>query len=83
MTGEPVTWRDVQRLSEAREQDKQLVDLAVKLAERHEVELHGERGVFAALNDLTNQLRWTQRALWAVAASIITAVVVQVLLAKP
>jgi hypothetical protein len=43
------------------------------LAAKHEVELHGERGVYDALRELTTQLKWTQRALWGLAASVLVA----------
>jgi hypothetical protein len=49
------------------------IDKGIALAERHDLELHGERGVYKALEDLTNQLRWTQRALWTLAASVLVA----------
>jgi hypothetical protein len=45
----------------------------VKLANKHELELHGERGVYEALRDMTAQLRWTQRALWGLAVAILVA----------
>jgi hypothetical protein len=48
---------------------------ALKLANKHELELHGERGVYKALEELTAQLRWTQRALWGLAGSILLAAV--------
>jgi hypothetical protein len=51
------------------------IDKSVALAEKHEYDLHGERGVYKALEDLTNQLRWTQRALWTLAASVLLAAV--------
>jgi hypothetical protein len=50
-----------------------VADVGVKLANKHELELHGERGVYRALEDLTNQLRWTLRALWTLAASVLVA----------
>jgi hypothetical protein len=49
------------------------IDKGVALAEKHEYDLHGERGVYKAIEDLTNQLRWTQRALWTLAASVLVA----------
>jgi hypothetical protein len=51
------------------------IDTGVELAKKHEQELHGERGVYEALRDLTAQLRWTQRALWGLAGSILLAAV--------
>lgn len=51
------------------------VDAGIKLANKHDNELHGERGVYKALEELTAQLRWTQRALWGLAASILLAAV--------
>jgi hypothetical protein len=51
------------------------VDKGAKLANKHELELHGERGVYRALEELTAQLRWTQRALWGLAGSILLAAV--------
>jgi hypothetical protein len=50
-----------------------VADLGAKLATKHDIELHGERGVYKAIEDLTNQLRWTQRALWTLAASVLVA----------
>jgi hypothetical protein len=49
------------------------IDKGITLAETHQIELHGERGVYKAIEDLTNQLRWTQRALWTLAASVLVA----------
>lgn len=43
------------------------------LADKHEVELHGERGVYRALHELSEQLKWVQRALWGLAASVLVA----------
>jgi hypothetical protein len=51
-------------------------DKGVKLAEKHEVELHGERGVYRALSELAHQLQWVQRALWGLAASVTVAAIV-------
>lgn len=75
----PLTLREFQALMSATDRHGHRLDQVEDLAAKHEVELHGERGVFSALTDMTNQLRWTQRALWAIAASIIVAVLVQVL----
>jgi hypothetical protein len=60
------------------------IDKSVALAEKHEYDLHGERGVYKALEEVTtqlarareelgSQLRWTQRALWGLAASLLVA----------
>jgi hypothetical protein len=49
------------------------IDKGIVLAEKHDLELHGDRGVYRALEDLTHQLRWTQRALWTLAASVLVA----------
>jgi hypothetical protein len=43
------------------------------LAEKHEIELHGERGVYFALTSLAEELKWTRRALWGLAAALIVA----------
>jgi hypothetical protein len=59
------------------------IDKGVVLAEKHEHDLHGERGVYKALEDLTNQLRWTQRALWTLAASVLVAAVTIALSGHP
>jgi hypothetical protein len=48
----------------------------VQLAEKHELELHGERGVYKALSELAHQLQWVQRALWGLAASVTVAAIV-------
>lgn len=63
------------RLVERDLQDGAWVDQGAKLANKHELELHGERGIYKALEDLATQLRWTQRALWGLAASILVAAV--------
>lgn len=39
----------------------------------HDLEIHGERGIYAAIRELTNQLKWVQRALWGLAASVTVA----------
>jgi hypothetical protein len=49
------------------------IDRGIVLAEKHDLELHGERGIYQALEDLAHQLRWTQRALWTLAASVLVA----------
>lgn len=50
------------------------------LAQKHEIELHGERGVYQALEDLADQLRYVQRSLWGLAASILIATITFALL---
>jgi hypothetical protein len=52
------------------------VDKGVELAKKHELELHGERGVYRALSELAHQLQWVQRALWGLAASVTVAAIV-------
>jgi hypothetical protein len=49
------------------------IDKGIALAEKHDLELHGERGIYKALADLAEQLRWTQRALWGLAVAILAA----------
>jgi hypothetical protein len=70
--GNGLGWRLEQLERLEREENKP----ARELADRHEVELHGERGVYAALKELSNQLRWVQRALWGLAASVTLAAIV-------
>lgn len=45
------------------------------LVDKHEVELHGPRGVYSALAEFAEQIRWGNRALWAVIAAVATTVV--------
>lgn len=50
-----------------------------KLADKHDLELHGERGVYEALTSMEDRLKWVNRALWAIALSIIGAAVAIIL----
>jgi hypothetical protein len=43
---------------------------------KHELELHGERGVNDTLRELASAVKWTQRALWGLAASVTLASIV-------
>lgn len=52
------------------------LDNGRKLAEKHEYELHGDRGVNATLKELAGQIRWLNRALWGLAASVTVAAIV-------
>jgi hypothetical protein len=47
-----------------------------RLADKHEWELHGDRGVNATLKELASQIKWLNRALWGLAASVTVAAVV-------
>lgn len=47
------------------------IEKAEDLAAKHELELHGERGVYVALRELANEIKWTRRAMWALAGSLI------------
>jgi len=49
------------------------LERVARLADKHEFELHGPRGVYAALVELGGQLTWNNRALWAIAAAAIIA----------
>lgn len=42
-----------------------------RLADKHEYELNGPRGVYRAILELAEQLKWNNRALWAIAATAI------------
>jgi hypothetical protein len=53
-----------------------------RLVEKHELELHGERGVYRAIHEMTEQLKWTNRALWGVAAAVMAGAIL-VLLTVP
>lgn len=70
--GNTLAWR-VDGLRETSEKHDTRIDNVERLADKHEVELHGERGVYDALRELTTQLKWTQRALWGLAASVLVA----------
>lgn len=50
----------------------------VTMAERHEQEIYGDRGINRTIRDLALQVRWVQRALWGLAASIIIAEIINV-----
>jgi hypothetical protein len=43
---------------------------------KHELEIHGERGINDTLRELATQLKWVQRALWGLAASVTVAAIV-------
>lgn len=61
-----------------RQVDEQGATIALNssLTAKHELELHGERGVNATLRDLSNEIKWLRRALWGLAASVTVASVV-------
>jgi hypothetical protein len=50
-----------------------------RLVEKHEIELHGERGVYKAIHEMTEQLKWTNRALWTTAATVTAGAVLIIL----
>lgn len=60
-----IGWR-VERLEEERPENER----AVKLADKHELELHGDRGLYAAWRELAAEMRRVKLALWALAVSI-------------
>jgi hypothetical protein len=68
--GNGLTWR-VERLEEERPENER----AVRLAEKHELELHGELGVYAALESMNKRLGWINSALWVLVAAVIAAAV--------
>jgi hypothetical protein len=51
----------------------------VTMAERHEQEIYGDRGINKTIRELALQVRWVQRALWGLAASIIIAELINVI----
>jgi hypothetical protein len=50
--------------------------VAETMAERHEQEIYGERGINRTVRDLALQVRSLQRSLWGLAASILIATLV-------
>lgn len=63
-------------LEKQSKEDRAELDETASLTKKHELELHGERGVNATLRELSNQLKWVQRALWGLAASVTVASIV-------
>lgn len=58
---------------------EQRVDNVERLAERHEWELHGDRGLFPWTESIEERMKWINRALWTIAVSIIGAAVAIIL----
>jgi hypothetical protein len=66
----------VEQLERRQAREEERVDVAETVIAKHDLELHGERGVNATLRDLTLQMRNLQRALWGLASAITVAALV-------
>ena len=58
---------------------KKELESVARLADKHEVELHGPRGVYSAILELYVLEKWRTRALWAIAAAVVAAAILAAL----
>lgn len=52
------------------------VHTAIKLTERHEEQISGERGILAAIREMTDEMRGFKRALWGGGISVLTGTII-------
>lgn len=57
-------------------EDHATLSTVKEMVGKHELEIHGERGINDTLNELATQLKWVQRSLWGLAASVTVAAIV-------
>lgn len=67
-----IDWR-FERIEGSIRDDHKLLDEVDGLARKHELEFHGERGVYKAIEELAHQMMWVNRALWTIALAVIGA----------
>lgn len=65
--------------SERAKKDTEGLDYFMRLVEKHELELHGQRGLFNLMTEVMEQLKWTNRAMWGMVAAIIVGILVALL----
>lgn len=63
-------------LEEAKREHDKRIDTAEKVVDKHELELHGDRGIYAGMKELSAELKWTRRSMWGLAGALIIASVV-------
>jgi hypothetical protein len=68
-------WR-LQVVEDLQRQDHATLSAVEKMVGKHELEIHGERGINDTLSELATQLKWVQRSLWGLAASVTVAAIV-------
>ena len=66
---------EIQRLRETLRETKDTADENRSMIERHEEQVNGERGLGAAIRELSEEVRSLKRTLWMVGAGIVTAAV--------
>jgi hypothetical protein len=70
-----IPWR-LQVVERIQDEDHVALGVVRELVSKHELEIHGERGINDTLSDLASAIKWTQRALWGLAASVTLASIV-------
>jgi hypothetical protein len=68
-------WR-LQVVEDLQRQDHATIGVVKELVAKHELEIHGDRGINDTLTELATQLKWVQRSLWGLAASVTVAAIV-------
>jgi hypothetical protein len=79
VTGTPSLAQVLYRLEQVEHRQKEAEernDERDRALQKHEQELYGDRGVNSTLRDLALQMKWLQRALWGLAASVTVAAVI-------
>jgi hypothetical protein len=64
-----IAWR-LQVVEKVQNEDHSTLNGLKETVGKHELEIHGERGINDTLRELASQLKWVQRALWGLAASV-------------
>ena len=67
---------DMRSLNAEMDRLAQRVEDSARIAARHEEQISGERGILAAIRDLTEEMRGFKKALWGAGLSVLTGVII-------
>lgn len=57
-------------------EDHAALGVVKEMVGKHDLEIHGERGINDTLRDLTLEIKWLRRALWGLASAVTVASIV-------